>query len=87
MTLKVPEGKDPCGCSAFPCLQRLPSPARFVQTTATTFVVLLHLPATADWDCDNNNNNNNLQVFQLFVLARYLLGVPNPSPVSQRALT
>ena len=25
-------------------------------------------------------NNNNLQAFQLIVLARYLLGVPNPSP-------
>ena len=24
------------------------------------------------------NNNNNLQAFQLIVLARYLLGVPNP---------
>ena len=33
------------------------------------------------------NNNNNLQAFQLIVLARYLLGVPNPSPVSQHALT
>ena len=31
----------------------------------------------------DNNNNNNLQAFQLIVLARYLLGVPNPSPVSQ----
>ena len=35
----------------------------------------------------NNNNNNNSQAFQLIVLARYLLGVPNPSPVSQHALT
>ncbi len=25
----------------------------------------------------NNDNNNNLHVFQLIVLARYLLGVPN----------
>ncbi len=25
---------------------------------------------------NNNNNNNNLQAFQLTVLARYLLGVP-----------
>ena len=41
-----------------------------------------------------NNSNNNifiiliLQPFQLviIVLARYLLGVPNPSPVSQHAL-
>ena len=33
------------------------------------------------------NNYNNLQAFQLIVLARYLLGVPNPSPVSQHALT
>ena len=32
-------------------------------------------------------NNNDLQAFQLIVLARYLLGVPNPSPVSQHALT
>ena len=31
--------------------------------------------------------NNNLQAFQLIVLARYLLGVPKPSPVSQHALT
>ena len=35
---------------------------------------------------DNNNNNNsnnhNLQAFQLIALARYLLGVPIPSPVS-----
>ena len=31
------------------------------------------------------NNNNNLQAFQLIVLARYLLAVPNPSPVSQHA--
>ncbi len=46
----VPEETDPCGCSVFPCLQRLPSPARFVQTTAST-LVLLHLPASADWDC------------------------------------
>ena len=37
--------------------------------------------------CVINNNNNNLQAFQLIVLARYLLGVPNPSPVSQHALT
>ena len=28
------------------------------------------------------DNNNNLQAFQLIVLAKYLLGVPNPSPVS-----
>ena len=28
-----------------------------------------------------------LQAFQLIVLARYLLGVPNPSPVSHHALT
>ncbi len=34
-----------------------------------------------------HNNNNNLQAFQLIVLAIYLLGVPNPSPVSQHALT
>ena len=34
-----------------------------------------------------DNNNGNLQAFQLIVLARYLLGVPNPSPVSQHALT
>ena len=33
-----------------------------------------------------NNHNNNLQAFQLIVLARYLPGVPNPSPVSQHAL-
>ena len=33
------------------------------------------------------NNNNNLQAFQLIVLARYLLSVPNPSPLSQHALT
>ena len=32
-------------------------------------------------------NNNNLQAFQQIILARYLLGVPNPSPVSQNALT
>ena len=32
------------------------------------------------------NNNNKLQAFQLIVLARYLLGVRNPSPVSQHAL-
>ncbi len=41
-------------------------------------------------DClhnDNNTNNNNLQAFQLIVLARYLLGVPKPSPVSRHALT
>ena len=31
--------------------------------------------------------NNNLQAFQLIVLARYLLSVPNPSPLSQHALT
>ena len=31
--------------------------------------------------------NKNLQAFQLIVLARYLLNVPNPSPVSQHALT
>ena len=31
--------------------------------------------------------NSNLQAFQLIVLAGYLLGVPNPSPVSQHALT
>ena len=37
--------------------------------------------------CSHTNSNNNLQVFQLSVLARYLLGVPNPSPVSQHALT
>ena len=30
-----------------------------------------------------NHNNTNLQAFQLLVLARHLLGVPNPSPVSQ----
>ena len=36
---------------------------------------------------NNNNNNNDLQAFQLIVLARYLLGVPDPSPVSQHALT
>ena len=36
---------------------------------------------------NNNNNNNNLQAFQLIVLARYVLGVPDPSPVSQHALT
>ena len=35
----------------------------------------------------NNNNNNNLQAFQLVALAGYLLGVPNPSPVSRDALT
>ncbi len=29
--------------------------------------------------------NDDLQAFQLIVLARYLLGVPNPSPVSQHA--
>ena len=29
------------------------------------------------------HNINNLQAFQLTVLARYLLGVPDPSPVSQ----
>ena len=34
-----------------------------------------------------DNDNSNLQAFQLIVLARYLLGVPKPSPVSQRALT
>ena len=34
-----------------------------------------------------NNNNNNLQASQLIVLARYLLGVPKSSPVSQHALT
>ena len=34
-----------------------------------------------------HNNTTNLQAFQLIVLARYLLGVPNPSPVSQHALT
>ena len=34
-----------------------------------------------------NNNHNNLQAFQLIVFAGYLLGVPNPSPVSQHALT
>ena len=33
------------------------------------------------------NNNNNLQALQLTVLARYLLGVPNPTPVSQHVLT
>jgi len=26
----------------------------------------------------NNNRNNSLQAFQLFVLARYVLGVPKP---------
>ena len=26
----------------------------------------------------NNDNNNKLQAFQLIVLARYLLGVPEP---------
>ena len=36
---------------------------------------------------NSNNNNNNLQAFQLIVLARYLLGVPKPSPLSQHALT
>ena len=35
----------------------------------------------------DNSNNDNLQAFQLIVHARYLLGVPNPSPVSQHALT
>ena len=44
-----------------------------------------------DYTNNNNDNNNNadddyyyyyLQAFQLIVLARYLLGVPNPSPVS-----
>ena len=35
----------------------------------------------------HDNNDNNLQAFQLIVLARYLLGVPNPSPVSQHTLT
>ena len=44
-------------------------------------------PADALHHQPDNNNNNNLQAFQLFVLARYLLGVPNPSPVSQHALT
>ena len=29
-----------------------------------------------------NNNNNKLKAFQLIVHARYLLGVPNLSPVS-----
>ena len=32
-------------------------------------------------------SNNNLQAFQQIVLARYLLGMPNPSLVSQHALT
>ena len=32
------------------------------------------------------HNNDDLQAFQLIVFARYLLGVPNPSPVSQHAL-
>ena len=36
---------------------------------------------------NNSSNNNILQAFQLIVLAKYLLGVPNPSPVSQHALT
>ncbi len=31
--------------------------------------------------------NNDSQAFQLIVLARYLLGVPKPSHVSQHALT
>ncbi len=37
----------------------------------------------------NNNNNviNRIQAFQLIIFVRYLLGVPNPSPVSQHALT
>ena len=39
----------------------------------------LHLDSHASV---GHNNNNNLQAFQLIVLARYLLGVPNPSPVS-----
>ena len=30
---------------------------------------------------DYSNNNNNLQAFQLVVLARYLLGVPNYSDI------
>ena len=33
------------------------------------------------------SDNDNLQALQLIVLARYLLVVPNPSPVSQHALT
>ena len=28
--------------------------------------------------CSYNNNDNHLQAFQLIVLARYLLGVPEP---------
>ena len=34
-----------------------------------------------------NNIIINLQAFQLIILARYLLGVPNPSPVSHHALS
>ena len=43
--------------------------------------------ASDSWSFVGINNNNNLQAFQLIVLARYLLGVPNPSPVSQHART
>ena len=35
----------------------------------------------------DNINNGILQVFQLIVLDKYLLGVLSPSPVSQHALT
>ena len=35
----------------------------------------------------DNINNGILQAFQLIVLDKYLLGVLNPSPVSQHALT
>ena len=45
------------------------------------------LPCCLQHHSEITNNNNNLQAFQLIVLARYLLGVPNPSPVSQHALT
>ena len=48
----------------------------------------LHLSNSAwthlTYEIKDNNNNNNLQAFQLIVLARYLLGVPIPSPVSHK---
>jgi len=45
----APEEKDPCHCLVPPCLQKQPSPAHFAQTTAGISILLLHLPAAADW--------------------------------------
>lgn len=54
------------------CAKTCSQQGRFRRTVE--LIVVLHIGSTLAAD----NNNNGLQVFQLIVLARYLLGVSEP---------